>query len=834
MKLSELKENQRAVIIRINGTGKFRKRLIEMGFIKGKTIKVIRYAPLKDPIEYEILGYQVSLRKHEADLVEVELISDYLKTDDFNSNNVSIIEHEKQFQRKITEKTHTIHIALVGNPNCGKTTLFNIITGAAEHVGNYSGVTVDAKQGKIKKFGYNFIITDLPGTYSLSTYSPEELYVRKYLFHQFPDIIINVVDASNLERNLYLTTQLLEIGIPVIIALNMYDELIKRGDKLNYIQLSKLLCAPVVPTIASTGFGVDALLKKAIETFEGKNPLACEIKINYGPEVEQAIEKLEKLISIPNNEFITNIIPPRFIAIKLLEKDKDIVQYVEQLENGKQILQLSEKLIKSLEKDLKEDTDLLIADARYGFIAGALRETYQPSSSDKFRITKIIDEIVTNKYLGFPIFLFFLWLMFTATFKLGEYPVKLLDYLIHLTSNIIDKFMPNGVFKDLLINGIISGVGSVIVFLPNILILFFFISLMEDSGYMARVAFIMDKLMHKIGLHGKSFIPLLMGFGCNVPAIMASRTIENRSDRLLTMLINPFMSCSARLTIYLLFVGTFFPKNPGLALFIIYLTGIVIAILVAIVFKHTLFKKTQSPFVMELPPYRMPVPKVLFKHVWHNGKEYLNKMGSVILIASILIWALENFPLNINQRQAFDKKVTQIEQQYNTQIRLNPAKKQFLLRQKDSIINALELSYQAHKQENSYIARLGKFIAPIMKPIGFDWKMTVSILAGISAKEIVVTTLSVLYQAKDNSQLRHILKTVRYEQGPKKGQLVFTLPTTLAFLIFIAIYFPCIATITAISKESGSWKWGLFSAAYSTTLAWILAFIVYHLAKLLV
>ncbi len=833
MKLSDLQQGQKAIIIKVKGTGQFRKRIIEMGFVRGKEIKVIRYAPLKDPIEYEIMGYEVSLRKAEAELIEVEPVETYIKPDP-DQNQVSILHPEDDFRKRISEKTHTINVALVGNPNCGKTTLFNSITGSAEHVGNYSGVTVDAKKGKTSKFDYTFEITDLPGTYSLTTYSPEEVYVRHYLLYEFPDVIINVVDASNLERNLYLTTQLIDMNIPVVIALNMYDELLRRGDRLDYKTLGQLLGIPIIPTVAATGYGIDKLLKTVIEVYEGTNPIVRPISINYGKELENAIKQLIEIIDIDDNRSFTNIISPRFTAIKLLEKDNDMYETVKLMKNSGQIIQKAKQLINHLEKNLKEDTEILIADARYGFISGALAETYKQSHIDKFKTTKLIDSIVTNKYLGFPIFFFFLWIMFQSTFKLGQYPMHWLEYLVTQLGNFISQYMPNGLLKDLLVDGIISGVGSVIVFLPNIIILFFFISIMEDTGYMARVAFIMDKLMHKIGLHGKSFIPLLMGFGCNVPAIMATRTIENKRDRLLTMLINPFMSCSARLPIYILILGTFFPKYAGIGLLAIYSTGIIIAIVVAIFFKKTIFRKQDAPFVMELPPYRIPTAKVLFKHIWHKGKQYLQKMGGVILVASIIIWALENFPRPQHLEEQYQQQISQIQKQTDSLIALYPDKAATLNAKKDSLLHEAELSYVSQLQSQSYIARLGKFFHPLLEPLGFDWKMTVSLIAGISAKEIVVSTLSVLYQADDSQVLRQKLKTVRHEYGKLKGQLVFTPAVALAFIVFILIYFPCIATVTAVAKESGSWKWALFLVFYTTTLAWILAFATYHIAKVLI
>ena len=808
MKLSELRTGEKGIIIKIKGSSEFRKRIIEMGFIKGKEIKVIKYAPLKDPIEYEIMNYHISLRRSEAELIEIEV---YNKPIFIDNNQVHFTHSENDYIKRIKEKTHTINIALVGNPNSGKTTLFNYLTGSAEHVGNYEGVTVDLKKGKIKKFGYTFEIVDLPGTYSLSAYTSEEVLVRNFLFYEMPDIVINIVDGSNLERNFYLTTQLIDINLPCIIALNMYDEMLKRGDKIDIKQLSKLFGMPIVPTIASTGFGLDELLKKIIELYEELPKSIRSIKINYGL-LEKSIEELTNIINQEENSLITNIISPRFIAIKLFENDPKIRELVSLLPNSKEIFQKLKELVRDIERNYKIDTEELIADARYGFIAGALKETYSEGKFDKFEKTKIIDSIVTNKFLGFPIFFFVLWFTFQTTFVVGNYLAGWLEWLINQLGQFIVNYMPEGTLKDLIYDGIISGVGSVLVFLPNIMILFLFISIMEDTGYMARVAFIMDKFMHRIGLHGKSFIPLIMGFGCNVPAVMSTRTLQNRSDRLITMLIIPFMSCSARLPVYILLLGTFFPKFAGTIILFIYLLGIIVAILTAFFLKKTFFRKVQAPFVMELPPYRMPTSKVILKHMWHKSKQYLYKMGGIILVASIIIWTLEYFPRTKNYDQQLDNLV---EKMSYTDSYIN----------KDSIVQIAQLKLEAEREYNSYIAQIGRTLQPIMEPLGFDWKMTVAILAGFSAKEIVISTLSVLYQSPDNNILRKKLETSVYTYGPKKGEKIFTIPVVVAFLIFILLYVPCVATIAAIAKESGTWKWAFFSVVYTISVAWILAYI---------
>lgn len=835
MRLSELKEGEKGIITKVLGRGAFRKRLIEMGFVRGKEVSVTKYAPLKDPIEYNIMDYEVSLRKSEANLVEILLFNETEDEDDISLYTNGSVETKKQrWHQKAIEKGKEINIALIGNPNCGKTTLFNYATGTNEHVGNYGGVTIDAKGGKYKHKDYKFNITDLPGTYSLSAYSPEELFVRNHIINQMPDVVINIVDASNLERNLYLTSQLIDMDVKVVIALNMYDELEKKKAKLDHKLLSTLLGIPVIPTVAAKGRGIDDLFNKIIEIFEDQAACQRHININYGKETENAIKQIERNVNIRENLWLSDKISTRFLAIKLLEKDKNVENLVQKCRNANAIIQSTKNQIKKLSEHLRQDTETLITDSRYGFIAGALHETYKHGTIDRFKTTKAIDILITHKFWGFPIFFVFLYLMFFATFKLGEYPMLWIDWIVQNTAVILQNFMPEGMLKDLIVNGIIQGVGSVIVFLPNILILFFFISIMEDTGYMARVAFIMDKLMHKIGLHGKSFIPLLMGFGCNVPAIMSTRTIENRGDRLLTMLINPFMSCSARLPIYLLITAAVFPNNAAIVLFSIYTLGIIIAVLMAVLFKKTIFKSKEAPFVMEIPPYRMPTLKVILKHMWHKGRSYLKKMGGIILIASIVIWALNYFPQNKDIKENYACKIDSVKNAYYLNVGFFPENEKKALKQyTDNKIEHLKQEYKVKHQANSFIGIIGHFFEPIMRPLGFDWKMTVGVISGVSAKEIVVSTLGVLYMSENENNLQETLKFATYESGKRKGQKIFTPITALAFLVFVLIYFPCLATIAAVKKESGSWKWALFMVGYTTALAWFFSFAVYQIGNLI-
>jgi ferrous iron transport protein B len=794
MNLSELNNGDSAIIVKVLGHGAFRKRITEMGFVKGKKVSVVKAAPLQDPVEYEVMGYRVSLRHSEAELVEVlrpDEVDALLSEAPFEGTI-----DEQRLKVSATEKGRTINIALVGNPNCGKTTLFNHASGSHERVGNYGGVTVDAKEASLKHNGYRFRIMDLPGTYSITEYSPEELYVRRHIAEQMPDIVVNVVDASNLERNLFLTTQLIDMNIKVVIALNMYDELEKKGVELDYTTLGAMVGIPIIPTVASKGRGIDLLFDKLIEVYEDRDPVVRHIHINYGMVIEKSIKKLQ--IEIRKNPQITDKFSSRYLAIKLLETDKQTLAMFAACGNYSQLQQLAAREVAVVEGVYFEKSETVVVDAKYGFIAGALKETMrEPSSAVAKRKVRDIDDVLTHRILGFPIFLFFMWLMFQATFTLGGYPMEWIGNGVEALSHWVAGVMPAGAVHDLVVDGIIAGVGGVIVFLPNILILFFFISLMEDTGYMARAAFMMDKLMHKIGLHGKSFIPLVMGFGCNVPAVMATRTLENQKDRLITMFITPFMSCSARLPVYVLLVSAFFPSYQGLVLLSVYLVGIAIAVLVAIVMNKLMFAKKEAPFVMELPPYRIPTMRNTSLHTWHKGQQYLRKMGSVILLASILVWALSYFP------------------------RLDAG-------EAGSGVDGAQLAVQ--QKENSYIGRMGHAMEPVLRPLGFDWKMGVSLLAGVGAKEIVVSTMSVLYQADigtedevaDDVETQHATSLLVKKLREQK---VYTPAVAYGFMMFILVYFPCIAVIAAIRKESG-WRWAIFSMIYTTCLAWVVAFVV--------
>lgn len=803
MRLSDLKSGQEAVIVKILGHGAFRKRVMEMGFVKGRKITAILSAPLRDPVKYRLMGYEVSLRRSEASMIEVIPYDESEDTERPSSEGrLETTEEADRRQRERYEgQRHIINIALIGNPNCGKTSLFNIASGAQEHVGNYSGVTVDAKSGVFRHGGYTFNITDLPGTYSLSAYSPEERYVRKYLRDNSPDVIVNVVDGSNLERNLYLTTELIDMDYPMVIALNMFDEMRAKGVKFEYENFGNMVGVPVVPTVCRNGEGIDRLFDTIIEVYERRHTAVRHVHVRLGNDLEEVLTEVKDRIKADKS--IHQHYSPRYLAIKLLEGDPEAEEAVRQSAGGDEIIALRDKQLHEFERTHPdEDVSSIIAAEKYGFISGALAETLETPTLNHADRTHVIDAVVTNRLFGFPFFLAVMFFVFWFTFTVGSYPQDWIQTGVDWLAAMVNDNMPDGPLKDLLANGIIGGVGGVIVFLPNILILFFFISFMEDSGYMARAAFIMDRLMHKIGLHGKSFIPLVMGFGCNVPAIMACRAIESRSSRIITVLITPFMSCSARLPVYVLLIGTFFSANAALVFLGMYIIGVLAAMLTAKMLRKFFFKRDETPFVMELPPYRVPTMKTTLRHMWGKGKEYLNKMGGIILLASIIVWALNFFPLR-------DTDPTEIAE-LNT-----------------------EESDEINPERDSYLEMMGKAVNPILEPLGFSWRATVAAIAGVPAKEIVVSTLGVLYTGSDEATEASLSERL---STPLVGATEpdFNAASALAFMIFILLYCPCTATLVAIVRETRSWRYGLFAALYNTALAWVLSFAVYRIALLFI
>lgn len=839
MKLSDLHTGERGVIVKVFGHGGFRKRIVEMGFVKGKTVEVILNAPLKDPIEYEIMGYKISLRREEAKLVEVlsekEAESDVrLNPDEFQCRlSVDVDEQEEaklrlkqRMEQLATSKHREIRVALVGNPNCGKTSLFNMASGGHEHVGNYGGVTIDAKEGSFKMkirardedehaqevapqnepicncpgctvsncagkehLGqlreYTFKLVDLPGTYSLTAYSPEELYVRRHLTEEMPDVVVNVIDSSNLERNLYLTTQLVDMHLRVVCALNMHDELEASGDELDEKQLGHLFGVPMVPTVSRTGQGIRQLFETVVAVYENPDApeLARHIHVNHGRVLEESIDRLKRLFQ--KNQEIRTRFSTRYLAIKFLEGDAEVNKLVETLPEHDELIYVRFDETARIRKELHDTPDNALTDAKYGFIQGALKETFRPHTKREGKtLTERIDAFVTSRWLGFPIFIVLLFSIFQCTFSLGQYPMDWIDWLVAEISDFVNFAMPEGMLRDLIVDGAISGVGSVIVFLPNILILYLFLSFLEDTGYMARAAFIMDKVMHKMGLHGKSFIPMVMGFGCNVPAVMATRTIENPKSRLVTMLITPFMSCSARIPVYVVLISAFFPQQGGLLMLGLYALGILASAVMARLFSKFLFKGENLPFVMELPPYRMPTMKSVVRHTWEKGRQYLHKMGGIILVASVIVWALGYFPAGSSPTS------------------------------------------EETEAEASYLERIGRLMTPVTSPMDFDWKMDVGILAGLGAKELVVSSLAVVYTGEE----------VETDGAEDDGHLIAALrnnmstESALAYLVFILFYFPCFATIAAIKNESGGWKWALFAAVYTTVFAYIASLATYWIA----
>ena len=836
MRLSDLNTGEQGVIVKVNGHGSFRKRLIEMGFIAGKKVTVVLNAPLKDPIEYEILGYKLSLRRSEAEQIEVigeSEAKEVMKKDhSFDTIYADDCDEEwslNNLMKKLAEeRKHVIRVALVGNPNCGKTSLFNIASGSHEHVGNYSGVTVDAKEGRFEYKGYKFVLVDLPGTYSLSAYSPEELYVRKNLIDNVPDVVINVVDASNIERNLYLTAQVIDMNLRVVMALNMYDELQDKGDELDIKQLGYLLGMPVCPTVSRDGTGIPELFDTVIKIYTQSDPkLARHIHINHGAELEKSIDRIKLLLQ--KNQSLRDKYSTRYLAIKYLEDDKDIEKIIDTLPNRDEIISarvIEEQRILDL---LHTNTESAIVDAKYAFIQGALAETYKPhqDATPRKTITDKIDAVVTNKWMAFPIFIAVLYLIFQTTFAVGDYPMQWIDWFVGKFGEFVATFMADGWLKDLVVDGIISGVGSVLVFLPNILILYFFISLMEDSGYMSRAAFIVDKLMHKIGLHGKSFIPMVMGFGCNVPAIMATRAIESRKSRMITIAIIPFMSCAGRLPIFVLLAGAFFPHNAALVLLGIYLLGIVLAILSAIVLSKFV-KDDDLPFVMELPPYRIPTAKAIWRHTWEKGQQYLQKMATTILICSVIIWFLGYFPKN-KELMAAQEEYATLAQTPAGRLEINADKVEVnaATATKEDLATRIDSLY-AYQQENSYIGQLGRMVSPALDPLGFNWKMDVGLLTGIAAKELVVSTLGVMYSEGAKVSEGHDMSEDTQLQSALVNDV--TPAAALSFMVFILLYFPCVATFVAIKNETGKWRWAVACCAYTMAVAWIMSFIVYRLA----
>lgn len=788
MRLSELKTGESATVVKVLGYGGFRRRIVEMGFVRGQEVTVILDAPLKDPIEYRIMGYDISLRRKEAEMIVVMTREEAEKLKAAETS--AVVDSSDVMEYALNRSQNHISVGLVGNPNSGKTSLFNTLCGRSEHVGNYSGVTVDAKRGELKYRGYTIEITDLPGTYALSAYSPEEVFVRRHIIEHTPDVIVNTVVASNLERNLYLTTELIDISPKMVIALNMYDELERSGARFEHEVLGEMIGVPMVPVVAPSGVGIEALLDAVIAVHENRDKRVRHIHIGYGSVIEEHLEPLNADMRRHREELAAHF-PPRYFALKLIEGDKEVATMLQSSPHYAKWQKMADEARAAIEEALDEDIEQSLASQKYGFISGALKETYTASERKRDTFGDKLDAIVTHRIWGFPIFFALMWFMFYCTFTLGAYPQEWIDMGVAWLYDTVHGMMAEGPLRDMLTDGVISGVGSVLVFLPNIMILYLFISFLEDSGYLARAAFIMDKVMHHMGVHGKSFIPMVMGFGCNVPAVMACRTIECRTSRLITIMVVPFMSCSARLPIYMMIVGTFFPSHAGTVLFLLYLAGIAMAVITARLMRRFMFREQEAPFVMELSPYRMPTATATVRHMWNKCAQYLRKMGGLILIASIVVWLLSYYP----------------RPEYNNTDPDTP-------------------SY-----ELSYMGRIGQFCNPVFEPMDMEWQATVALISGIPAKEIVVSTMNVLYaQPGDEAPASDD------ELSPSVSERIagsMSTPTAVAFLIFALLYLPCVATIMAIGSEL-NWRWAVGSAIYNSAIAWVMALVAFHITQWLV
>ncbi len=685
-------------------------------------------------------------------------------------------------------KKKQITVALAGNPNSGKTTLFNALTGARQHIGNYPGVTVEKKEGLRNYQGYEINFVDLPGTYSLTAYSIEEIVARNFILEDHPDVVVHVVDSSNLERNLYLATQLMEMGIKLVLAFNMSDVAKQRGCEIDYAKLSELIHCPIVPTIGNKAKGLEKLLEVIVaatdgSAFRGTNPV-----IHYGPEIEQELEQITALVNEEHR--LAKKYGTRWLALKLLEQDKEI------LDKGHtdEVIQASVQSVKRILKHFGDEPEIVVADKRYGFISGACEESVKNSVEDRHTASDVADKIILNRVLGLPIFAGLMYLVFKLTFWLADPVMGWIESGFGWLAEVVTGFWPAGAesaLQSLIVDGVIGGVGGVIVFLPNIILLFLAIAILEDSGYMARAAFLMDRIMHKIGLHGKSFIPMLIGFGCSIPAMMGTRILENRRSRFTTLMVIPLMSCGARLTIYALIIPAFFAaKWQGLMMWLIYMIGVVLAIICAKVLRSTLFKGETVPFVMELPPYRVPTLRGILTHMWERSWLYLKKAGTVILIISILLWAATTYP-----------------------------------KPDESILTGLDAQQVQEAELNHSIAgRIGGGMEPIIRPLGFDRRIGTALIGALAAKEVFVAQMGIVYSIgetdEDSDSLRAKLKE---NYSPLQG---------FCIMLFCLISAPCVATVAVCKRETGSWGWALFQFFGLTVLAYVITLIVYQVGSL--
>lgn len=781
--------------------------------------------------------------------------------------------------------TTALTLALAGNPNCGKTTIFNNITGAKQHVGNYPGVTVERREGFKSFEGKNLLVVDLPGTYSLTAYALDELVARNFIINERPDVIVDILDASNLERNLYLAVQILELERPVVLALNMADVAQKQGLQLNDKLLEEKLGVPVVRTIGSSNSGTNELLQAAVAAAEriGQKSFA----IQYGPEIEGKIADLVAAF----DDIAGAKYPLRWMAVKLLENDNDVIEMVRQMEKGREIVAEAAEARKEVSDELGEEIEVAIAGYRYQFVGKLYAEIARADGGALQNISDKIDSVLTHRIVGLPIFLGIMWAVFNLVFTLGAYPQDWLDAGFTWLGDTLTASMPDGDLKSLLVDGIIGGVGSVLSFVPQIFILFFAIAILEDSGYIARAAFLMDRVMRAVGLHGKSFIPLILGFGCGVPAMMGARTLENPRDRMVTVLITPFMSCSARLPVYTVLTAAFFSADvAGTVVFSLYCLGIVVAILMGMLYRKTLFAGDVEPFVMEMPPYHLPTLRSLLMHMWERGSLYLKKAGTIILAMSILMWFLVSYPSEVDYSRDYDQAKEETQAAFETQVgndiltplgiaalkdnsglqttidQIGDVEEQFgdakddggeqvaetekaerlkaiekaqpgvypyaahyweLKQDMDDTIDQLEKDQKGEKLTASYAGHLGQFLEPFVRPLGFDWKMATGLFAALTAKEIMVSTLGTIYAvAADDDDTGAV-------QDMLAADPAFTPLIAYALMVFVLLYPPCIAALSVMRRETASWKWTGLSFVSSIAIAWIAAFIIYHGGKLL-
>jgi len=815
--LAELDINDKGQVAAVHASGEIRRRLLDMGLVKGVKFKVLRKAPLGDPIEIFLKGFNLSLRVKEASTILVEKIGRLGDASPMEKKGAQ--QHSAPSEpaicsakKRARANKKEIRVALLGNPNSGKTSLFNALAGASRRVGNFSGVTIEKHEGTVILDGYAITLIDLPGTYSLTAYSPEELIARNYIIEENPDVVIDVVDGSSLERNLYLTTQVMELEADMIVALNMFDEVEKGKIQIDIKQLQRLLGSHIVPTSATKKTGIQSLFSHIIRVYE-KQIFIKKNKLSYRLEIEDDICDICALIGAEKQLEKYN---SRWLAIKLLENDKEVYSLIKDYPIWIQIEMILQKSLAEFKKKYKSDPEISITEDRHAFIHGALQETVQVSLREKKSVTEKIDAILINRVLGFPIFLATMWFVFQFTFRLGEAPMGAIESIFAMLSTLMSASLPEGLMRAIVVDGIIAGVGGVLVFLPNILLLFIALAFLEGTGYMARAAFVVDKLMHKVGLHGKSFIPMMTGFGCSIPAIMATRTLKNNADRLTTAMIIPFMSCGAKLPVYVLLISAFFSKQAaGNVLFGIYIFGFVVAMISAKIIKTGLFKGESEPFVMELPPYRIPTLQSILMQARSKAFMYLKKAGTIILAASVIIWAASNYP-----------KDSEAIKQYEAQAYVAVTNQSLSVLQKESEILALKHQLKTKQIEYSIAGRVGKLIEPVIKPLGFDWKIGVALSTGLAAKEVVVSTLSTIYSVGDIGDGSKDLAN-RLKNDPS-----FTMATALSLMIFVLLYIPCVAALSVFRKESGSWKWVWIYGVYSISVAWLFSFLVYRMALL--